>query len=242
MDTVVRTDRELERLLDFLDREVGSEHVLVVLTADHGAAPLPEVARLSGHPEAGRVSERELIEAVGSALTEAYGVPLSGPWIAFHDFPNLFLDEQTLRAESVPVQDAERIARDTILALPGIKAAYTRSRLQALQDVETVSPPVRMALLSFRADRSGHVVYQVLPYNVVADTGTNHGSHWDYDRHVPLMWLGTGVQPGRHAESVSPADIAPTLRVLLGLEADPEAPGRVLWQVVPPRVANGGPQ
>lgn len=233
MDTIVRTDRQLERLLDFLDQEIGLERTLVVLTADHGAGSLPEVAKRSGHPGAGRVSEHDLTGIVTRTLTEAYGVPLSGAWVAFHDFPNLFLDEDTLRAEGVPVMDAEILARTAVLSLPGIQAADTRSRLEKLRGSDAVPPRVRMALLSFRAGQSGHVVYQVLPYNVVADSGTNHGSHWDYDRHVPLMWLGGGVRPGSHAQAVSPADVTPTIKAFLGLDPDPESPGRVLQEVLP---------
>ena len=233
MDTAVRLDRQVARLIGFLDRHVGLQQTLIVLTADHGVAALPEVASARGSRTAGRVPEALWSEAVEDALTAAYGQPLSGDWVAFHDFPNVFLDEVAISAAGARTEDAEQVAEEAIEALPGILAAYTRSDLVKFKQTTVASPDIQMVLLSFRADRSGHVVYQVLRDTVDKSTGTNHGSHWDYDTHVPLMWLGAGVPPGRYDGSVTPADIAPTLRRFLGLPADPEAPGRVLREVLP---------
>jgi phosphoglycerol transferase MdoB-like AlkP superfamily enzyme len=71
-----------------------------------------------------------------------------------------------------------------------------------------------------------------MPFRVVSDKGTNHGSHWIYDTHVPLMWLGPMVKPGNYAGTASPADIAPTLMTMLGIEQFPRFSGRVLHEIL----------
>jgi predicted AlkP superfamily pyrophosphatase or phosphodiesterase len=229
LDTVVRLDRLLKRLLDSLNDQVGLEHTIVVLTSDHGVAPLPEVVNMrAGEYEAGRIAESRLAETVNDALDSAYGKPGSGTWVVFHDFPNVYLNEEAIRSSGAPPVDVERMARRAVASVPGVKSAFTRTELTSWRGTAVVAEPVRMALRNFRPDRSGHVVYQVLPLHVVSDAGTNHGSHWDYDTHVPLMWLGPGVKPGRYSGSVSPSDIAPTLLAMLGISASFELSGCVL--------------
>jgi hypothetical protein len=124
--------------------------------------------------------------------------------------------------------EAERLARDAVEDLPGVESAFTRTQLTDWRGAFVLAEPVRMALRSFRPDRSGHVVYQVSPLHVVADEGTNHGSHWDYDTHVPLLWLGEGIEPGRYGGAVSPADIAPTVLAMLDIAESFESSGCVL--------------
>ena len=48
LDVFVRLDRALGELFDFIEREVGMQHVVIGLSADHGVAPLPEVRALQG--------------------------------------------------------------------------------------------------------------------------------------------------------------------------------------------------
>jgi phosphoglycerol transferase MdoB-like AlkP superfamily enzyme len=82
-------------------------------------------------------------------------------------------------------------------------------------------------------------------YAVMSDEGSNHGSDWSYDTRVPLMWLAPGIQPGHYHGSATPADIAPTLYAMLGIDA-PATGGRVLSEMLKPvkrkpdRVKTGG--
>jgi hypothetical protein len=232
MDTILRLDRQLAKLLAFIDRRVRLDRALVVLTADHGVAPLPEVARR--HPwgaNAGRISESAIDEAVEQALAARFGRPPAGKWLAFHDFPNVYLREDALRTRGVALPQAEIVARDAVATVAGVRRAVTRTELGQLQQSGGASPADAALLRSFRPDRSGNVVYQVQAYFVVANPGSsNHGSDWEYDTHVPLMWLGPGVRPGDYPTAVSPADVAPTIFALLGLR-DPGTSGRALREM-----------
>ena len=235
LDGVVRLDRVLERLLDSLDEQVGLDQTLIVLTADHGMASLPEVVRSSaGVNGAGRISEAALSEAVNRGLGAMYGPPDSRTWVASHEFPNLYLNERAMREKGIELADAEYVAKWAVQEMPGVMTALTRTELAGLRRRPDLPEPVRAMLLAFRPDRSGHVVYQVLPYTVVAVVGTNHGSHWNYDRHVPLMWLGRGVKPGHYDAPVSPADIAPTLLHLSGIPDQQSFAGHVLYDMLQP--------
>ena len=232
MDTILRLDRKLEVLLKFIDRRVGLDRALVVLTADHGIAPLPEVARRQAWGAgAGRLPERLVDEAVERSLTARFGPAPTGKWLAFHDFPNVYLREDALVARGIALPDAEIVARDAIAALPAVRRCVTRSELAHLRQAGNPALEDGPLLLSFHPQRSGHVVYQVQAFQVVTESGTNHGSDWEYDAHVPLMWLGSRVRPGDYPAAASPADVAPTIFALLGLE-DPGTSGRVLREML----------
>ena len=47
---------------------------------------------------------------------------------------------------------------------------------------------------------------------------TGHGTSYEYDRHVPVVFLGSAVQAGAYRDDAGPEDIAPTLGLLLGLD------------------------
>jgi arylsulfatase A-like enzyme len=225
-------DGQVARLLAHLDREFGRNATPIVLTADHGVGPLPVGAgSASKKPKGGRVSEDAITARVNAALVSAYGDTYGATWVAFHDFPNVWLNESLALAKGVSLADAARVAQAAVVRERGIMAAYTREELQALGASGTQSK-VRPVLLSFDPERSGHVVYQVERFHIVADAGSNHGSHWGYDAHVPLMWLGPGIRAGSYGSPASPVDIAPTLLALLGIRDRPEMNGCVLEEVV----------
>jgi phosphoglycerol transferase MdoB-like AlkP superfamily enzyme len=68
---------------------------------------------------------------------------------------------------------------------------------------------------------------------VASSLAATHGTSHDYDARVPLILLGAGVRSGRYTQGVSPADIAPTLAHLLGIDF-PDRDGRVLREALLP--------
>jgi hypothetical protein len=225
MDSMLRLDRVLAALLDRIDKEVGLAHCVVVLTADHGVSPMPELA--PGHP-AGRVKGAYL-DAVGArALDAAYGaLPADETWlvrdnIAYH------LRPAALAAKKISAHDAAIVLKKAFLALPVVAEAYTRDELLA-------APPegdsvLAMTRRSYNADRGRDLLLVLKPYHFLARaTGSTHGSPNDYDTHVPMLWFGAGVPQSVRAERVGIDDIAPTLSALLGIPAPPAARGRKLF-------------
>jgi predicted AlkP superfamily pyrophosphatase or phosphodiesterase len=69
-DVSVRTDQVLGKLFQFLDGEVGMQNVLVILTADHGVSPVPEVNQARKMP-GGRMPPRIVRDTVQAELTRS---------------------------------------------------------------------------------------------------------------------------------------------------------------------------
>jgi hypothetical protein len=78
------------------------------------------------------------------------------------------------------------------------------------------------------------------PYVYIDDRpgGTGHGTPYDYDRHVPLFFMGHNVTPGRYPDACGPEDIAPTLGRLLGFDYPREYDSRLLTELLPPHLQN----
>ena len=231
MDVTIRLDRTLARLFAFLERRVGLANVVMVLTADHGVAPLPEVfARL--HPGARplRFDPAVVDTAVSAALSARFGPAPAPGWVVHHDQPQLYLNLSALRAKRVPVEEAERVAQAALMAVPGVHVAATATELATARAVGGRSGEV----LSFHPGRSGNLYYQMEPYILVGDesTGTGHGSPWAYDQQVPVLWYGSAFRPGILHTPAAVADIAPTLSALLGLTAPGGSQGRVLTEAL----------
>ncbi len=230
MDSILRLDRVLARLLDKIDQEVGLGRCLLVLTADHGVLPVPEQTQAKlGADAAGRTNLAEVDAAIKKALDAAYG-PLGGreSWFV-RDNSGYHLRPAALAAKNVNATDAARVARDAIAALPYMAEVYSREELLAIDpDGASVSSMMRR---SYRADSDRDVVFVLKAFFMPGSraVGTTHGSPYPYDTHVAHLWYGAGVLPAVRGERVGVDDIAPTLAALLGLPAPNASKGRRLF-------------
>jgi predicted AlkP superfamily pyrophosphatase or phosphodiesterase len=98
-------------------------------------------------------------------------------------------------------------------------------------------PIARRVLNGFHRLRSGDVWIVTKPFSFITEgnLATTHGSPYNYDTHVPVLFFGYGVRPGRYHVECSPSDIAPTLAALIGVEMPSNRFGRVLVEAIEPR-------
>ena len=60
------------------------------------------------------------------------------------------------------------------------------------------------------------------------DVAYMHGSPWEYDVAIPLMFVGPAVRTGLYSMPAVQQDVAPTLAAALGVQMLPKVTGRVL--------------
>jgi predicted AlkP superfamily pyrophosphatase or phosphodiesterase len=229
MDAMLRLDRVLASLFDCIDREVGLARCVIVLSADHGVAPTPERTRAL-HPEiaAGRVKNSEIDVRLRAALDATFGpLPKNETWFT-RDVASLHLRPSALATKNLRAADVAVVLRDALLKEPAIAAAFTRDELLAAHpEGDTLLAKMRR---SYYAPLGRDVLYCVKPFFIERTLlGTTHGSPYDYDSHVPLVWFGAGIPRESHTERVGVDDLAPTLAALLGLPALPQSEGRPLF-------------
>jgi len=225
-DISIRTDILLGKLMDKLEQRVGAGNLLVVLTADHGVAPVPEVNEARKMP-GGRLSEVRLTQRITDALVKRFG---QGDWLLPGPIASPYLNLKTIESHKLDRAEVERVAADAARGEPHIARVYTRTELlkgEVQQD--EISHAVSVG---FFAPRSSDLFILPQPYYLFEATGTSHGTPYDYDNHVPVMFFGPGIKPGIYARHIVVNDVAPTLASILGVEMPTSVVGRVLTEML----------
>ena len=222
-DHLLQLDRLLEQFFLALDKTLGKDNYVAMLTADHGFMPAPEATSAQGLP-AGRLSSTQLLGRINAGLEKQWG---EGKWAIGFSGSSLLLDKKLMAAKNVEAADVAEQARTLLLAEPAIAAAYTRREFveNKLSNQAERSLLFNALRQSWHPDVSGDVQYALKPnWMFTSSTSvTTHGSPYDYDTHVPLLVYGPRwYTTGRIDARVEITGIAPTLAQLLGI-ARPEA-------------------
>ena len=224
-DHVLQIDNLLAAFLRDLDRRVGRDNYVAVLTADHGFMPVPEYSRSRGR-DGGRQNAGETLARLEAGLARRFG---GGPWTRGWSAHGILLDRALVAKRGIDARALADEAKRILLAEPGVLAVFPRAEIES--DATPDSPLLRAVRNGWYRERSADL--QVVPKAgwmlTSYPTGTTHGSPHPYDTHVPILFYGPKwVQPGRRDARVEVVDIAPTLAGLLGVAAPSAAEGRPL--------------
>jgi arylsulfatase A-like enzyme len=223
-DMAERTDQLIEKLFTFINLHVGMQNVVVVLTADHGVAPVPEVNEKRRMP-GGRFTEPT--EVVQQALTAKYG---AGKWVLGTMEYGIYLDWKVIEGKKLNRREVAETATEAVRRLPHVFRAYT---WDALAHGEIAHDFIGERVTNgFYPQRSADVFYLPEPYWLTGKTGTTHGTPFSYDSHVPVIFMGPGIRAGVYNQPIRPNDIAPTLATLLSLETPSGSVGRALVDIL----------
>ena len=211
-------DRDLGSFFNVLDAE-GIDYS-VVLTADHGGMDIPERLRAKGVVNATRADPALGTVDVGKAL--AVKLKLSGP-VLLGDLANdVWIDR------SLAPRDRTRVEREAVAfyeAHPQVEAVFTSRQIGRIP-LPTGSPDKwsigQRVRASWDRQRSGDL-YVVLKRNVspIVNPGVGyvatHGSVWDYDRRVPILFWRKGMRSAPRQDHISTVNILPTIAAQIGL-------------------------
>jgi predicted AlkP superfamily pyrophosphatase or phosphodiesterase len=238
-DQILRLDRSLGVFLDSLYRIRNQNDIVVALTADHGMQPYPELRAHDPNNGAIRVDVRPALQSLSNALSRA-GVPgnglsysqgvYEGNGFSF-DSGLLELDGQALAKAGVNRDSLLRGLRADFLKVPGVARA---DRISDLARADTVNDAIaRRWLHMFSDEDKAAMVVTLAPYNYWATYNlAQHGSPNDLDAHVPIIFYGASVAPGRYAEFARVVDMAPTLAAIVGATPGEKIDGHVLQHAI----------
>ena len=214
-------DRDLGDFFGLLDSK-GIDY-MVVLTADHGGQDVPERRRLQGVPSAERVDAKLTAKDVGAAVGANLG--LKGPVLYGEgSFGDMYVDRALSPSDQVRAKAA---AIAMFKAHPQVETVFTREQLAAAPS--PTAPPNEWSLIdkaqaSFDPQRSGDFVVllkrNVNPVPVTTSYVATHGSPWDYDRRVPILFWRRGMSQNLRNDSIETVDIMPTLAAAAGVAID----------------------
>jgi arylsulfatase A-like enzyme len=210
-------DRDLGDFLSVLDAR-GIDYA-VALTADHGGQDIPERRRLAGVADAARSDPALNSATMGPILARKLGLPGPG-LLGGNNFGDMYVDRKLAAADRARLLAAAVAA---YRAHPQVEAVFTADEIAATP-VPTTAPDrwslIERARASYYPGRSGDFVV-VLKRDItpIADTSryvATHGSPWDYDRRVPILFWRPGMEASDRDESIETVDIMPTIAAMIG--------------------------
>ena len=220
---LAEVDRMIGRLLAFLDtRKVD---YVVVLSADHGGIDAPEGLQQQAYPRAVRVDDALLPAALAKVVSARTGIKAEAGPLIFGDGPfgDFYISASLNPGEK---QRASTALVSLLKAHSQVAAVFTAREL-AEAPLPSASPQdwslKDRARASFDSERSGDVVAlldrAVVPIPASSlFIATTHGSPWDYDRRVPILFWRKGMRGFEQPAPVETVDIAPSLTAVLGLK------------------------
>ncbi len=230
-DHLLRLDRMLSNFFSYIDKRIGMDNVLVVLTADHGFPNTPEFSSGVQKTGAQRVDSKKLVEDLNAHLSAKFGLTKG---LMAYSIPNLHLDYAQIEAKGLKREDVENSAARFILSQNGVADVFTRTQMESGSVGGT-----RIATLMRRAwnrQISGDLMVVLKPHWIFGfggGKGTTHGAPYAYDTNVPLIVMGKPwVKRGHYGQYAEVVDIAPTLAYLLNVRPPAGAEGRVLVEAL----------
>ncbi|MDX1333174.1 MAG: alkaline phosphatase PafA [Robiginitalea sp.] len=209
-DTYLRLDQDLERLLKYLDRNVGQGEYTIFLTADHGAGQVPSYLQDLKVP-AGYQNTGETGTKFREFVQFRYG---NTDIVRASSNSQIFLDHQVLQSLDLSAREVQETLAAELLRYDDIQEVYTGYQMRNTEYTEGMAAILQNG---YHQKRSGDVL--IVPAPATPDygpTGSTHGSPYIYDTHVPLIFFGKGIHKGSLTRRTYIRDIAPTLAVLLG--------------------------
>ncbi len=226
-DGFLRMDRELGDFLRFLDQQVGAGNYTLFLSADHGAAPVPEFMQENNMP-GGRVFFGTIVNKINLALQRHYQI---ANLIVSDDNYQIHINRKAIDSANLDRSAIEKEIQAMLLEEPGIDRVFPLTELNTVPLNATVR---NMLNNGYHPRRSGDLQVIVRSHYIDAysKTGTTHGLWNPYDSHIPLLWYGWGIRPGRILRETYMTDIAPTLASLLRIQMPSGSVGKAIAEVV----------
>jgi Type I phosphodiesterase / nucleotide pyrophosphatase len=216
-DNLLRLDRTLADLIAYVDKRLGLDNVLIVLSADHGGSEAPAYLNSLGIPAKYLTPEKWDKEPGIRALKQKFGI--GKELIQSYSQPYVYLNREVIRDKGLDQTAVEKAVVDELMKFEGVALAVSSAALSAGNVPNT--PLVQSVLRNYNPRRSGDIFvvfqqnYFVNEFDGLVVT-SSHGSPWRYDKFVPVVFAGSKLPPRRIYRSIETVDIAPTLAAIVG--------------------------
>lgn len=226
MDGYIKLDESLANLFAYLDKEVGKDQYTVFLTADHAVANIPAYAKKHKLPGE-NYDDASVKKDIHAILTAN---KLSPSLINAVTEYNIYFNHALM--------DSLQISQEKLVGIISAGLEKNAKVLQVIESRKAAIAPIPQALRErivngYNAQRSGDLM--LFTKSGVVDgyvTGTSHGVLYNYDAHIPLLFVGNGIQHKIVNSANFMTDIAPTISSLLGIQMPSGSIGKPILEVL----------
>jgi predicted AlkP superfamily pyrophosphatase or phosphodiesterase len=223
-DTYLRLDKDLAELLNYLDTKVGKGQYLLFLSADHGAPQAPDFLKENKVP-AGMLSFSTT--ALNEKAEKKFGVKSLIERIMN---AQVYINYPVLQQNNI----SEKVFKEWVMSeLRSNPAVLYVLDMKELDNTTLPSRIKEMATLGYNPTLCGDIQYILKPQWIGRSANaTDHGNWNPYDSHIPLLWYGWGIKPGKTNRETYMTDIAPTVAALLRIQMPSGTIGRAIEEVM----------
>ena len=225
-DYYLYLDGYLGQFLSYLDQNIGKENYYLALSADHGVVPMPEHSAANGL-DAKRIRNTEFQDAIDQAEKATKEVlKLQNDFILTSGFQGISLTYGETNQRQISGSKLRSTLAKELKKIDFVEDVFTSDQLEK----GGKNPYLKFYQKSFRQDRGNEIKMHFKKYYLIdyAANGTTHGTPYDYDAHIPIIFTGPTIQPGTLTQKIGIVDLAPTLGHILGLKKQKRIDGKVI--------------
>lgn len=225
-DTYLRLDKDIADFLNFLDSKLGKGNYTLFLSADHGVAHIP--AFLNEHKiPGGTFEDGDILKELNRAVQEKLSIKNAVKTVMNYQ---VYLNKKGIAEQG---KDVDEVISLVIKTLKQNEFVISAVELEEIQEASLSQPQKEMMVHGYNPKRSGDIQFTFKPgYFDGGKKGTTHGAWSPYDAHIPCVFFGWGVKPGKTYRQTSMADIAPTLAALLKIQMPNGCVGNVITELI----------
>jgi len=211
-DTYLRLDRDLEAFFNYLDKTVGKGNYLFFLTADHGAVQVPGYLVENKIP-AGNVNSRQLLKDLNTLIEKDFSIKNGALSIMNNQ---VVFNRAAIKTAKGDYNAVKAATIEFLRYQEGVMDAIDLSNLSNT----TLPAEIKNRISNgYNAQRSGDVYFLLKPnWFDGGKTGTSHGTWYAYDSHIPLVFMGWNVKPGKTNKNYYMSDIASTVAAMIRIQ------------------------
>lgn len=224
-DTYLRLDETIADFLNFLDKKVGKDNYLIFLTSDHAAAEnqyFLKDNKYSIEP----VEYIQFINKLKEFSITSYGSDLV---LNFSSY-NLFFDKQKIKDNKLDLDSVKKAFKEFLMTQPRVKRVYTEDEILGASSADFY---LNHIFRGYDPKQNGDlVILEKTGYSLRDGRGTSHGSPYNYDTHVPLLFYGWNISKGESFDRKEITQIAPTIAQKIKIDFPNGTEARVLTEIL----------
>lgn len=225
-DMVLRLDKDIAHLLEFVEKNIGKENVLIFLTAEHGVLHIPKYLSDNKIP-VGYFNSAGAMSLLHSYMNNIYG---KGDWIKQYHGQQIYLNRTLIEDAKRSLADVQNNVANLMLQFSGVANTMTANTLQSTGFTSGIYATIQNG---YNQKRSGDVLLNLVNgWAEKPDLDKVQDAAYGYDRRVPLIWYGWKIGRKSILRPVDLIDIAPTISTLLEISYPNSNSGRPILEII----------